>query len=202
VRRKQATAGSLDTEPRELEWKKGPSSFWLLEEPGPSGSHKHSRTESGKACTRKVEPHTGSDNTDPERQHDHSFIYQQIGWNGITPNESTSERDLDNMPTQTGAPNSRTYTRASECNSRSGFTHENRPTRLDDQQRNIRSDSASVGATEPGCIRQPHKSFNPSIHIMENRSRSDCYQFSPCAMEGLEYLGQPSMDSITQGAGQ
>lgn len=223
VRGKQAIAGSLDTEPRELEWKKGyighalnnnlyqrlqigigrslegPSSFWLLGEPGSSGSHKHSRTENSKACTREVKPYTGSNNTDLERQYDRSFIY---GWNDITPNESTSGRDLDNMSTQTGAFNSRTHTRASECNSRLCFTHENRLTRLVDQQRNIRSDSASVGATEPRCIRQLHKSFNPSIHIMKNGSRSDCYQFSLRAMKGLEYLGQPSMDSITQGAGQ
>ncbi|CAG8826702.1 32055_t:CDS:2 [Gigaspora margarita] len=154
------------------------NSFWVLEEPSPSVSHKHVRTQSCKECTKEIEPYPESDNINPERQYDHGFIYQQTGRNSFTYNKSISREDLNNMSTQASEINSGTHTRSSKCTGRLNFLYEDRPTRLDDNQEEIRSNPATVRVTEPGRICQSHESLNTSVHIMEDGFRDDSYQCS------------------------
>ncbi|CAG8737639.1 29022_t:CDS:10 [Gigaspora margarita] len=76
LKKKQATTGPLDKEPRELKQKKtgmgcslkGSNSFWVLGEPSPSGLYKHVETQSCKECTEEMEPYSESDNINLDRE--------------------------------------------------------------------------------------------------------------------------------------
>ena len=166
-------------------------------------AHKLPRTTSGYTSSKNI-PQTSGKKTClvVPGQHDCSSIYQQPGWDSITPSNHLSKRPVDVVPGEEYYSISTTPTREAECYCRSGVKGDERPIRLDAKPKNILEnpgDNESYGGG-PICI-SANKSTG-SVLQLETRPSGRSNRRIPPGLEKSKRFCQPSLEPSRKGPGQ